>query len=203
MLKLGNTRPLQAQQHWIHKRVTKLHSAVNTPRSPNKGKSVPVVCKTRHGAYLEYTQNIVIQHQGDEPTGLQAEEGYVIKVGLGSECKHLLHTMDCESGVSKRGGTGGIVLQIRDIIRQFTHGNTKFATLTLMHLLSFGIPSRQLETLRCNYQPIDRSGLTPAALIYREARGQKERNGYQHNTIFRLTGRRTANMRSWQPATRS
>ncbi|GFV94605.1 hypothetical protein TNCV_3826721 [Trichonephila clavipes] len=25
--------------------------------------------KTRHGAYLEYTQNIVLQHQGENPTG--------------------------------------------------------------------------------------------------------------------------------------
>ncbi|GFV88623.1 hypothetical protein TNCV_1244331 [Trichonephila clavipes] len=27
---------------------------------------------TRHGAYLEYTQNIVIQHQGENPTGKPA-----------------------------------------------------------------------------------------------------------------------------------
>ncbi|GFX36942.1 hypothetical protein TNCV_1174441 [Trichonephila clavipes] len=30
------------------------------------------LAKTRHGAYLEYTQNIVIQHQGEDPTGKPA-----------------------------------------------------------------------------------------------------------------------------------
>ncbi|GFT17579.1 hypothetical protein TNCV_4032491 [Trichonephila clavipes] len=27
------------------------------------------LAKTRHGAYLEYTQNIMLQHQGEDPTG--------------------------------------------------------------------------------------------------------------------------------------
>ncbi|GFS79339.1 hypothetical protein TNCV_3261091 [Trichonephila clavipes] len=27
------------------------------------------LANTRHGSYLEYTQNIVIQHQGEDPTG--------------------------------------------------------------------------------------------------------------------------------------
>ncbi|GFY06530.1 hypothetical protein TNCV_3523861 [Trichonephila clavipes] len=26
------------------------------------------MAKTRHGAYLKYTQNIVLQHQGEDPT---------------------------------------------------------------------------------------------------------------------------------------
>ncbi|GFV75827.1 hypothetical protein TNCV_1757551 [Trichonephila clavipes] len=34
----------------------------------NKGGSVPV----RHSAYLEYTQNIMLQHQGGDPTGKSA-----------------------------------------------------------------------------------------------------------------------------------
>ncbi|GFT97631.1 hypothetical protein TNCV_2024491 [Trichonephila clavipes] len=27
------------------------------------------LAKTRHGAYLKYTQNIMLQHQGEDPTG--------------------------------------------------------------------------------------------------------------------------------------
>ncbi|GFU71792.1 hypothetical protein TNCV_2345371 [Trichonephila clavipes] len=30
------------------------------------------LAKTRHGAYLEYTKNIVLQHQSEDPTGKPA-----------------------------------------------------------------------------------------------------------------------------------
>ncbi|GFU59802.1 hypothetical protein TNCV_4343571 [Trichonephila clavipes] len=70
--RLGNTRPLP----W-HSRLgsvsveKKLHSGVPPPTTEsNKGGSVPVIWqKTRHGAYLEYIQNIMLQHQGEDPTG--------------------------------------------------------------------------------------------------------------------------------------
>ncbi|GFU90498.1 hypothetical protein TNCV_2574311 [Trichonephila clavipes] len=53
------------------KRKKKLHSGVPPPTTESSnGGSVPVIWqKTRHGAYLEYTQNIVLLHQGDDPTG--------------------------------------------------------------------------------------------------------------------------------------
>ncbi|GFW97095.1 hypothetical protein TNCV_2697171 [Trichonephila clavipes] len=69
--RLGNTRPLP----W-HSRLGSicakkhLHSGVPPPTTEsNKGGSVPVIWQTRHGAYLEYTQNIMLQHQGEDPTG--------------------------------------------------------------------------------------------------------------------------------------
>ncbi|GFT99295.1 hypothetical protein TNCV_3161941 [Trichonephila clavipes] len=50
---------------------TELHPGVPPPTTEsNKGGSVPVIWqKTRHGAYLKYTQNIMLQHQGEDPTG--------------------------------------------------------------------------------------------------------------------------------------
>ncbi|GFV09641.1 hypothetical protein TNCV_2937521 [Trichonephila clavipes] len=50
---------------------TELHPGVPPPTTEsNKGGSVPVDWqKTRHGAYLKYTQNIMLQHQGEDPTG--------------------------------------------------------------------------------------------------------------------------------------
>ncbi|GFT76725.1 hypothetical protein TNCV_335871 [Trichonephila clavipes] len=51
---------------------TELHPGVPPPTTEsNKGGSVPVIWqKTRHGAYLKYTQNIMLQHQGEDPTGI-------------------------------------------------------------------------------------------------------------------------------------
>ncbi|GFU13099.1 RNase H domain-containing protein [Trichonephila clavipes] len=72
MVRLGNTRPLP----WycsigsIYTR-KKLHPGVPPPTTEfNKGDICRSSGKTRHGAYLEYTQNIVLQHQGEDPTGL-------------------------------------------------------------------------------------------------------------------------------------
>ncbi|GFX01366.1 hypothetical protein TNCV_4736071 [Trichonephila clavipes] len=71
MLGLGNTRPLPG------------HSSIGSINTRNKTSSWRAsthlgvqqgrqcaghLAKTRHGAYLEYTQNIVLQHQGEDPT---------------------------------------------------------------------------------------------------------------------------------------
>ncbi|GFX83467.1 hypothetical protein TNCV_324161 [Trichonephila clavipes] len=50
-------------------REIKFHPGVPPPTTdPNKGGSVPVIWKkSRHGAYLEYTQNIVLQHLDEDP----------------------------------------------------------------------------------------------------------------------------------------
>ncbi|GFW25073.1 uncharacterized protein TNCV_3155761 [Trichonephila clavipes] len=72
MLRLGKTRPLPGHSSIgsINTR-KKLHPGVPPPTTEsNKGGSVPVIWqKTRHGAYLKYSQNIVLQHQGEDPTG--------------------------------------------------------------------------------------------------------------------------------------
>ncbi|GFV94596.1 hypothetical protein TNCV_3826631 [Trichonephila clavipes] len=71
--RLGNTRPLQWHSRLGSICVGKknLHFGVPPPTTEsNKGDSVPVIWqKTRHGTYLEYTQNIMLQHQGEDPTG--------------------------------------------------------------------------------------------------------------------------------------
>ncbi|GFS90519.1 hypothetical protein TNCV_4097211 [Trichonephila clavipes] len=68
---LGKTRPLSGHSSIgsINTR-TELHPSVPPPTTEsNKGGSVPVIWqKTRHGAYLEYTQNIMLQHQGEDPS---------------------------------------------------------------------------------------------------------------------------------------
>ncbi|GFW50800.1 hypothetical protein TNCV_3590821 [Trichonephila clavipes] len=73
--KLGKTRHLLGHSSIgsIRTRIH-LHSGVPpTTKESNKGGSVPVIWqKTRHDAYLEYTQNIMLQHQGEGPTGKPA-----------------------------------------------------------------------------------------------------------------------------------
>ncbi|GFX71015.1 hypothetical protein TNCV_2706181 [Trichonephila clavipes] len=68
MLRVGNTRPLLGHSSiGSIKTRTPLRSGVPPPTmESNKGGSL---AKTRHGAYLEYTQNLVLQHQGEDPTG--------------------------------------------------------------------------------------------------------------------------------------
>ncbi|GFS74410.1 hypothetical protein TNCV_970131 [Trichonephila clavipes] len=69
---LGKTRPLPGHSSiGSINTSTELHPGVPPPNTEsNKGGSVPVIWqKTRHGAYLEYTQNIMLQHQGEDPTG--------------------------------------------------------------------------------------------------------------------------------------
>ncbi|GFU35836.1 hypothetical protein TNCV_2900571 [Trichonephila clavipes] len=50
---------------------TELHPGVPPPTTEsNKGGSMPVIWqKPGTGAYLKYTQNIMLQHQGEDPTG--------------------------------------------------------------------------------------------------------------------------------------
>ncbi|GFX52698.1 hypothetical protein TNCV_3980011 [Trichonephila clavipes] len=61
----------RAQHIQIHKRDNNFVLAcLHPPRSPTReavGRSSGA--KTRHGAYLEYTQNIALQRQGEDPTG--------------------------------------------------------------------------------------------------------------------------------------
>ncbi|GFX80424.1 hypothetical protein TNCV_177631 [Trichonephila clavipes] len=69
---VGNTWPLPG--HSIFGSINtrkKLRPGVPPPITESyKGGSVPVIWqKTRHGAYLEYTQNIMLQHQDEDPTG--------------------------------------------------------------------------------------------------------------------------------------
>ncbi|GFX06666.1 hypothetical protein TNCV_382621 [Trichonephila clavipes] len=42
---------------------------LHPPRSPTREAVCRSSGKTRHGAYLKYTQNIMLQHQGEDPTG--------------------------------------------------------------------------------------------------------------------------------------
>ncbi|GFX90032.1 transposable element Tcb1 transposase [Trichonephila clavipes] len=70
MFRLGKLRPLPG--HSSIESISVEHNFVlaclHPP--PNKGGSVPVIwSNTRHGAYLEYTQNIMLQHQGEDLTG--------------------------------------------------------------------------------------------------------------------------------------
>ncbi|GFX69635.1 hypothetical protein TNCV_1770041 [Trichonephila clavipes] len=75
MVRLGKARPLSGHSSIgsIYTRKT-LHPGVppSTTES-NKGGSVPVIWQTRHRAYLEYTQNIMLQHQSEDPTAELAE----------------------------------------------------------------------------------------------------------------------------------
>ncbi|GFX10671.1 hypothetical protein TNCV_147131 [Trichonephila clavipes] len=71
MVRLGETRPLPGHISIgsIYTR-KELHPGVSPPTTEsNKGGSVPVIWQTRHGPYLEYTQNVMLQHQGEDPTG--------------------------------------------------------------------------------------------------------------------------------------
>ncbi|GFT62002.1 hypothetical protein TNCV_3811781 [Trichonephila clavipes] len=71
MLRLGKTRPLPGHSSIESISTRKnLRSGVPPPTTEsNKRGSVPVIWqKTRNGAYLEYTQNIMLQHQGEDPT---------------------------------------------------------------------------------------------------------------------------------------
>ncbi|GFV06954.1 hypothetical protein TNCV_2917141 [Trichonephila clavipes] len=44
-------------------------ACLHPPRSPTREAVCRSSGKTRHGAYLKYTQNIMLQHQGEDPTG--------------------------------------------------------------------------------------------------------------------------------------
>ncbi|GFW88972.1 hypothetical protein TNCV_2684061 [Trichonephila clavipes] len=47
-------------------------ACLHPPRSPAREAMCRSSGKTRNGAYLEYTQNIVLHHQGEDPTGKPA-----------------------------------------------------------------------------------------------------------------------------------
>ncbi|GFU96961.1 hypothetical protein TNCV_3319241 [Trichonephila clavipes] len=72
MLRLGKTRPLPGHSSIGSISMRKhLRSGMPPPTTEsNKGRSVPVIWqKTRHGAYLQYTQNTILQHQSEDSTG--------------------------------------------------------------------------------------------------------------------------------------
>ncbi|GFV56227.1 hypothetical protein TNCV_3266341 [Trichonephila clavipes] len=70
MLSVDKTRPLTGHN---------IFGSIGTRKNilvclhPSRSSKTEAVCrssgKARHGVYLEYTQNIVIQHQGEDPTG--------------------------------------------------------------------------------------------------------------------------------------
>ncbi|GFV45040.1 hypothetical protein TNCV_907871 [Trichonephila clavipes] len=72
MFRLGKTRPLPGNSSiGSIKTRTRLRSGV-PPRVQHERQCAGHLANTRHGAYLEYTQNKVIQHQGEDPTGKPA-----------------------------------------------------------------------------------------------------------------------------------
>ncbi|GFW36831.1 hypothetical protein TNCV_4348721 [Trichonephila clavipes] len=71
---LGKTRPLLGQCKLRSISAIQTSSwRASTHLGVQQGRQcVGHLAKTRHGAYLEYTQNIVLQHQGEDPTGKPA-----------------------------------------------------------------------------------------------------------------------------------
>ncbi|GFT73810.1 hypothetical protein TNCV_1328041 [Trichonephila clavipes] len=67
-----------------------------------------------------------------------------------------------------------IVLQVRDVIRQFTQGTPNCNTNPKRNRLWYSKRTR-IGIRRTNHQPIDRSGLTPASRL-RRSMGQRARN---------------------------
>ncbi|GFV19483.1 hypothetical protein TNCV_3664151 [Trichonephila clavipes] len=68
---VGNTRPLPGHSciGSISARKTSFWRA-STHHGVQQGRQCAShLAKTRHSAYLEYTQNIMLQHQDEDPTG--------------------------------------------------------------------------------------------------------------------------------------
>ncbi|GFY18083.1 hypothetical protein TNCV_3385741 [Trichonephila clavipes] len=75
MLWLGKTRPLLGRSSIGSIRTrAELRSGVPPPttESNERGSVLVIWQKTRHGTYLDYTQNISLQHQGEDQTGKRA-----------------------------------------------------------------------------------------------------------------------------------
>ncbi|GFU03119.1 hypothetical protein TNCV_2911761 [Trichonephila clavipes] len=70
MLRAGNTRPLpwHSSIGSISTKTTSSWRALPTTES-NKGGSVPVIWQNQVRRLPEYTQNIMLQHQNEDPTG--------------------------------------------------------------------------------------------------------------------------------------
>ncbi|GFW30475.1 hypothetical protein TNCV_454131 [Trichonephila clavipes] len=70
MLRVGKTRPLPGHSIFgsIGARKNFILACLHPQRSPTREAVCRSSGKTRHGAYLKYTQNIVLQHQGEDPT---------------------------------------------------------------------------------------------------------------------------------------
>ncbi|GFY07875.1 hypothetical protein TNCV_4288111 [Trichonephila clavipes] len=71
MLRVGKTRSLPGHSIFgsIGARKTPSWRA-STHHGVQQGRQCAShLVNARHGAYLEYTQNIVLQHQGEDPTG--------------------------------------------------------------------------------------------------------------------------------------
>ncbi|GFV59888.1 hypothetical protein TNCV_856091 [Trichonephila clavipes] len=71
MLKVDNTRPLPERISILSISVKQnFVLAPSTHHEVQQGRQCAgQLTIVRHGAYLEYTQNIVLQHQGEDPTG--------------------------------------------------------------------------------------------------------------------------------------
>ncbi|GFT22856.1 hypothetical protein TNCV_1856841 [Trichonephila clavipes] len=71
---MGNTRPLSRHScigSISARKPSSWHAS--THHGVQQGRQCAShLAKTRHGTYLEYTQNIVLQHQGKDPTGKPA-----------------------------------------------------------------------------------------------------------------------------------
>ncbi|GFV20548.1 hypothetical protein TNCV_4143091 [Trichonephila clavipes] len=70
-LRVGKTRPLHGHSIFgsISARKNFILACLHPSRSPTREAVCQSSGKTRQGAYLEYTQNVVIQHQGEDPMG--------------------------------------------------------------------------------------------------------------------------------------
>ncbi|GFX54175.1 transposable element Tcb2 transposase [Trichonephila clavipes] len=70
MVVVGNTRPFPGQSIFGSiSAITASSWRASTHHGVQQGRQCAGhLEKTRHGAYLEYTQNIMLQHQGEDPT---------------------------------------------------------------------------------------------------------------------------------------
>ncbi|GFW75937.1 hypothetical protein TNCV_3247021, partial [Trichonephila clavipes] len=86
-----------AQQTWIHMRrkINFILACLHPPWSPTREAVCRSSGKTRHGAYLKHTQNIMLQHQGEDPTWSRPTHPLSAALTL----------QQCLSGDSKRGTT--------------------------------------------------------------------------------------------------
>ncbi|GFX02884.1 hypothetical protein TNCV_4438661 [Trichonephila clavipes] len=69
MLRVGKTRPLLGHScigSISAKKTSSWHASTHHGVQQGR-KCAGHLAKTRHGAYLKYTQNIVLQHQGEDP----------------------------------------------------------------------------------------------------------------------------------------
>ncbi|GFU59048.1 hypothetical protein TNCV_2933451, partial [Trichonephila clavipes] len=82
-----------------------------------------------------------------------------------------------------------IVVQVRDVIRQFTQGTPNCNTNPKSNRLWYSKRTR-IGIRRTNHQPIDRSGLTPASRL-RRSMGQSGHATGTPDSTFPGTGRRT------------